>query len=289
MWATPASPAARTPRPAISTPSTSIRPLVGARIPVIACTSSAWPFAVDAGEGDDLAGAHRKRRAADRLETAVVEHAQILDGQDRALWRVGLLLYPEDHVAPDHHTGERLLGGAGARNCAHRLAAAQHGDAVGDLEHLAELVRDEDDRRAVLPQSSQDRHQLGDLLRREHGGRLVEHEDARVAIERAEDLDALLHADRDVLDAGARVDREPVAVRELLHAFACRAAVKDADRSRGTGLDRLVAEHDVLETVMTGMNMKCWCTMPIPRSIASFGEWILTGLPSTRISPDVGL
>ena len=31
-------------------------------------------------------------------------------------------------------------------------------------------------------------------------------------------------------------------------------------------------------TVITGMSMKCWCTMPIPRSIASFGEWIGHGL-----------
>ena len=32
-------------------------------------------------------------------------------------------------------------------------------------------------------------------------------------------------------------------------------------------------------TVMTGMSMKCWCTIPIPRSIASFGEWMRTGSP----------
>ena len=25
-------------------------------------------------------------------------------------------------------------------------------------------------------------------------------------------------------------------------------------------------------TVITGMSMKCWCTIPIPRSIASFGD-----------------
>ena len=42
-------------------------------------------------------------------------------------------------------------------------------------------------------------------------------------------------------------------------------------------------------TVITGMSMKCWCTMPMPRAIASFGEWKVTGFPLMRISPSSGL
>ena len=34
--------------------------------------------------------------------------------------------------------------------------------------------------------------------------------------------------------------------------------------------------------------MKCWNTMPIPLRIASRGEPIVTGAPSTRISPSSG-
>ena len=41
-------------------------------------------------------------------------------------------------------------------------------------------------------------------------------------------------------------------------------------------------------TVNTGTSMKCWCTMPMCALIASLGEWITTGLPSTRISPASG-
>ena len=41
-------------------------------------------------------------------------------------------------------------------------------------------------------------------------------------------------------------------------------------------------------TVKTGTSMKCWCTMPMPAAIASFGEWKLAGLPSMRISPSSG-
>ncbi len=41
-------------------------------------------------------------------------------------------------------------------------------------------------------------------------------------------------------------------------------------------------------TVMTGMSMKCWWTMPMPAAMASFDERMVTGRPSTRISPESG-
>ncbi len=42
-------------------------------------------------------------------------------------------------------------------------------------------------------------------------------------------------------------------------------------------------------TVITGMSMKCWCTIPMPRSIASFADLSTTGSPFSRISPSSGL
>ena len=53
------------------------------------------------------------------------------------------------------------------------------------------------------------------LLRRQHRGRLVEDEDARVAIERLQDLDALAHADGQIADHGVGVDGEAMALREI--------------------------------------------------------------------------
>jgi hypothetical protein len=41
-------------------------------------------------------------------------------------------------------------------------------------------------------------------------------------------------------------------------------------------------------TVITGMSMKCWCTMPMPRSMASRGEAMRIRSPSSRISPSSG-
>ena len=42
-------------------------------------------------------------------------------------------------------------------------------------------------------------------------------------------------------------------------------------------------------TVMTGMSMKCWCTMPSPESIASLAELKLTDLPRDEDLARVGL
>ena len=62
------------------------------------------------------------------------------------------------------------------------------------------------------------------LLRRQHRRRLVEDQDPRLAVERLQDLDALLLAERELPDARARVDGDPVALAELGDAALDRAA-----------------------------------------------------------------
>ena len=90
-------------------------------------------------------------------------------------------------------------------------------------------------------QAAHDLEQLARLLRRQHGGRLVEDQDVGAAVERLQDLDPLLLADRDVLDPRGRVDREPVALRDLAHALARALEVEEDAAVR-----RLGREHDVL-------------------------------------------
>ena len=41
-------------------------------------------------------------------------------------------------------------------------------------------------------------------------------------------------------------------------------------------------------TVITGISMKCWCTIPIPLRIASFADENVTGSPLSLISPSSG-
>ena len=112
-------------------------------------------------------------------------------------------------------------------------ALAQHVDPVGHREHLAQLVRDEDDRRAGGRELLHDAEQLVGLLRRQHRGRLVEDEQVDLARERLEDLDALLGADRQVLDLGVGVDRQAVLGRQRAHHLAGAGDVEPPTRLGG--------------------------------------------------------
>ena len=68
------------------------------------------------------------------------------------------------------------------------------------VEHLVELVRDEEDRVALGLELAQVAEQRLDLLRHQHGGRLVEDDDLRAAVEHLQDLDPLPLADAEPLD-----------------------------------------------------------------------------------------
>ena len=75
------------------------------------------------------------------------------------------------------------------------VPAPDDGDLVGDGPHLVELVRDEDDRQALGLELAQVAEQLVDLLRDQHGGRLVQDQDLGAAVEHLEDLHPLPGAD----------------------------------------------------------------------------------------------
>ena len=121
------------------------------------------------------------------------------------------------------------------------LATPDDTDPVADRLHLAELVGDEDDGGALRLEAAHDAHQLVDLLRRQHRRRLVEDQDLRVAGEGLDDLDPLLHTDRDVLDEGIRIDPQLVALRELAHLTTSGLAVEHPEAP-----GPFVTEHDVL-------------------------------------------
>ena len=71
-----------------------------------------------------------------------------------------------------------------------------------------------------------------------------------------------------------------------MSATRCSAA---ASSSRTPSLTGSVPRTTFSATVITGMSMKCWCTIPIPASIASLAEPKVTGFPFRRISPASGL
>ena len=95
--------------------------------------------------------------------------------------------------------------------------------------------------RPLADEPAQHDEQALDLLRGEHGGRLVEHEDARAAIEHLEDFEPLLLADGEARDApvGRHVE---AAVGHQCDELLARAAEVEPQRAERPG-----AEHDVLQ------------------------------------------
>ena len=104
-------------------------------------------------------------------------------------------------------------------------------------------MRDEDHRPTVGGHLAHVGKQPLGLLRRQNGGRLVEDQDARVAVERLQDLDPLLLAERELPDAGARIDLDPVALADLPDPRLDRARV---DPERAAAGRAVLAERDVL-------------------------------------------
>ena len=138
-----------------------------------------------------------------------------------------------------------------------------------------QLVGDEDDRHALAHEVPEDAEELARLLRRQHRGRLVEDEDLRAA-GRAPSGSRRAAAGRPMMSS----TRASGSTAKLnVSASSCTRSSRGV-RSRAATPRRVGSVPSTMfsATVITGMSMKCWCTMPIPRSIASFGEWIAHGL-----------
>ena len=110
--------------------------------------------AVDAGDAHDLACADVEAQVIDRGQAAIVHHLELLHPQ-QSLPRLGRrLLDAQSDLASDHQLGELLLAHPGTRNRCYELAAPEHADPVGYVEHLVQLVADEDDRHPFARQRS---------------------------------------------------------------------------------------------------------------------------------------
>ena len=195
-----------------------------------------------ARDGDDLAGTHDERGAFHGRLAAVALRPDALELEHRVTSGPRARLSGVVELPPHHQRGERAWRRLRGLHRPERVAAAEHRHPVGDRLHLVQLVRDEDHRPSLRRHLAHRLEQHVRLLRRQHRGRLVEDEDARFAVERLQDLDALLLAERELPDPGARVDVQPVALRELGDALLDRARPQ-AERP---ALAAVVAEDDVL-------------------------------------------
>src|SRR6185503_1161401 len=166
----------------------------------------ALPVSPDAGDAQDLTLAHDEVDAPQRLRPSIRQGLETRDLQYGEARSGGLARADVMKLAPDHRLCDLTRVRVLRDELSGVLSRTQNGDAVGDREHLTELVRDEDQGLAFVAKLPDDREELVDLLRCEHRGRLVEDEQLGAAIKHLQDLDALLQAERDVLDPRARLD-----------------------------------------------------------------------------------
>ena len=126
-------------------------------------------------------------------------------------------------------------------------AAAHHADGVGHGEHFAQLVGDEDDGFALLHHAAHDDEQFVGFLGRQHGGRLIQDQNIRVAIEGLDDLDPLLRAHRQIAHVGIGVHRQAILLAQFADARGRAAPVEHGQPAQRLGRadQRLLSQHDV--------------------------------------------
>src|SRR5690606_17272359 len=110
-----------------------------------------------------------------------------------------------------------------------------------EVKRLPQLVRDEDEGVPGVGEAFRDVVELLDLLGREDGGRFVEDDDLRLAINHLDDLDPLLKTDGELLDPGRWIDPQPESFAYFPDRLGDRLRPEEARGPR-----RLIAEHDVL-------------------------------------------
>ena len=166
----------------------------------------ALPVARDTGDADDLTGVQLQRHIGQALHPQRIDDTQALGLQEHGTG-LGRGAFAAQVDAPAHHGfGQAVDAGVGDGAVQHHLAATHHGHGVAQRHDLLELVRDEQDGRAARAQAAQRGEERVCFLRREHGGGLVQDQDACAAVQGFEDLQPLAFTDRQVRYLRIQVD-----------------------------------------------------------------------------------
>ena len=123
-------------------------------------------------------------------------------------------------------------------------AIAQHGDAVGDTGHLAQLVRDQDRGHAMGAELKQKVEQRRAVAFIEACGRLVENQKAHLFGQRLGDLHQLLLADPEFGDQRVRRLIEPDFRQQLLRPLVDGVAIDHAESRRRAGNEDILRDRE---------------------------------------------
>ena len=198
--------------------------------------------ALDTGDADNLAAMNRQvdidktgiLGIVEKTDPGKVEHGITRGGFAAANGKA-------DRPA-DHHLGKVGLGKCGRVALPDNLPLAQHADPVGDLENFVKLVGDEDNALAGVAKRPHDGEEFLDLLRCQHGCRLIEDQHIGRSEQNLQDFDTLLDADRQILDQRVGRHFHAVACVDFLDLGACRRKIQKV----GAGC-RFDAEDHILD------------------------------------------
>lgn len=209
--------------------------------------------ALDARDAEHLALVDVEAHVVDHRPPVAGAHGQVAYGQGDDVGDGRLAGLGAGQLAADHELGELAGGHVLGVHGRHGGAAPDDGDLVGHPEDLVQLVGDEQDRQPLADQAAQVVEQLVHLVGHEHGGRLVQDQDAGAPIEHLEDLHPLAVADTQVLDRHVRLHAQAVRVGDLLDLLACGGEVQgEAAAARLAAQDhvlqdgQVVGQHEVL-------------------------------------------
>ena len=201
-------------------------------------TKLGLPIAFDAGDADDLAGRHDQGEVLDPLDAEIVQNLDTVEHEGGGRHGDAALRPHDAALAAALHLQLDLLADDGGRQLLPsdvtagglqgHAAAAQHRDAIGNAGDLGELVGHQQDRLAGGRHAFDQVEQGLDLARRQHGRRLVEHDDLGLAGETFQDLDLLAFADRQGRDQGIERHVDAEALGGLAEAIPFTGAVEAA-------------------------------------------------------------
>ena len=197
----------------------------------------------EAGEADDLAGPDGQSHVRQAILSAhVVENQKILTGVD-----ISAMRFHRVQGTPDDHRDEPVLVGALALDHGDLAAVAQDRDAIGNVENLVKVMRDEDDPHALAGQIADEPKEEIGLRLVEGRRRLIEQEDMRLLAHCLGDRDLLPVGDAEVaqslLDGQIEIELGEEFAGPLVH----RGIVKDSRSLARLGAKKDVGGHREIE------------------------------------------
>jgi hypothetical protein len=172
----------------------------------------------------------------------VVDDREVGDVEDGVAGASRAAVAYGGNIPAGHCLHEVCARGLGGAESAGDLSVTQDGDLIADGQHFVDLVGHQNHRGAGVRGTPNHGEQRSDFARRQHGGGLVENENACVTVQRFENLDPLLGSDRQRPHNGGRIDLESIARGEFVHPRVGSLAVDETVAARFCAIDDVLGD-----------------------------------------------